>query len=204
VTIGSFVSEVLQALAPVLVTALVGLLSTAGAYLYSLVKAKLGAQAADKEAQYWSILQEVASHTVVAMQQSVVDRLKATGTWNDETAAQVKADAVTAALAGLGALKEQIGAQLKIDVPAMMELLLERALHDHKEFASATIPAETFAIEPRISISQGDYASSTLSTDYWEQVGKVVAQAVSRSRSTGAESAATTEPATTTAEGAPK
>jgi hypothetical protein len=152
VTISQFVYEVLLALVPIvagaLVSAIGGALSYLGAHAYASIKARFGQQKADaiaaQTARYREIIEHAATGAVIAVGQSTVDRLKRDGQWNDATAKAVKADAVSKALAAIGEMKDEIGAQMKQDVPSLVELAVETVLKAHKETAATTeAPAST-------------------------------------------------------------
>lgn len=146
-TWSTFAAQLSVALIPVIATGLTALIGVGIAYLSAKVKAKYGEQAQAKADEYLNLLQDVADHTVIALQQSTVDRLKASGQWNEDTAAQVKADAVNTAVESLGALRDQIEQRLLLDVPKYMAALIEVALHDHKEYTAAGQFAAPLMIE---------------------------------------------------------
>lgn len=128
-----FLAQLSIALIPVIATGLTALVGVGIAYLSGLVKRQFGEQVQAKTNEYLGILEDVANAAVVNLQQSTVDRLKASGAWNEETARAVKADAVRLALETLGTARGRIEAQLKVDVPRYMESLIEVALRGLKE-----------------------------------------------------------------------
>lgn len=136
-TMNEFLAQLSIALIPVIATGITALIGVGIAYLSGAVKHQFGEAAQDKADVYLDRMDEAAAGAVVAVQQSMVDRLKASGQWNEETATQVKDAAVGIGLAALGNLKDEIAKQLLIDVPSHMGILVELALKALKDKQSA-------------------------------------------------------------------
>jgi len=154
--LNEILTQLILAMVPVLATALTGLIAAGINYLVAQVRARAGATAATKTQQYLAILNQVAANAVLATQQGVVDALKREGRWDAAAKVQVKEATVNAAVAALGDLRGQIQAHLKVDLPAYMQLLIERALADLK--ANGTIKPVTPApapVEPLTDLPTG-------------------------------------------------
>lgn len=142
-TFSQFLAQLTVAIVPILASALVAYLGAGAALLIVKIKAHFGAQRAAAVNRYTDILQNVADKAMLAMQQSVVDGLKASGKWDKETADQIKKQAVDLGLSMLGSLKDQMMQQAGIDVPAWLSAAIELSLRNYKlQDAAAQISAQ--------------------------------------------------------------
>lgn len=132
-TWNQFFTDLATACIPILAAALTALITAGVSYLTALAKQRLQERDEITAERYLSMLGRAATNAVVAMQQSTVDRLKKNGEWNETMAQEVKQKAVEIAQASLGDLTAEIQKQLKIDVPAYLDLLIEAALKNLKD-----------------------------------------------------------------------